>query len=313
VDTNHLEAMMEDNVEGAPGVAQLSGTEVGSGVLTFPLETTPYVFLFGQPHPDNPNPSEFEAGEGPFGPDPTAGGGPLFDLTEACGDRTQDCVLLTPEDLLAYDRNTDGLGEVEGFGQQARLCVYRPQFVTVNPDDRAAGLCGVFGSVVNSFFPTTETGGFDVPGVSSTWVHTQPGWFEATLIYPSLALLPGLAPPAGELGTIVDVADEPIADEYVVLDGLDGACLDDGTYEFDESRANVSARVARGTVEDASVETDSGWYPLERHLTLSIDEDGTVTASAEAVVAPPGTPDDGGSTPQPTPEPVDSVTRGRPG
>jgi hypothetical protein len=104
--------------------------------------------------------------------------------------------------------------------------------------------------------------------------------------------------------------DDPTADEYVVLDGFDGTCLEAGTYEFDESRANVSASVARGTVEDASVETESGWYPLERHLALSIDETGDVTASAEAVVAPPVTPEDDGSTPRPTPKPVDSVIQG---
>jgi hypothetical protein len=56
------------------------------------------------------------------------------------------------------------------------------------------------------------------------------------------------------------------------------------------------------------VETDSGWYPLERDLELSIDDSGNVTASAEAVVSPPKTPrDDEDETPQPTPKPVDSV------
>ena len=104
------------------------------------------------------------------------------------------------------------------------------------------------------------------------------------------------------------VPDTPTADEYVVLDGLGGPCLRPGTYEVDESRAGVSARVARGTVDGASVRTGSGWYPLERHLTLSIDEDGSVTASAEAVVNPPGTPEgNGDSTPDPTPKPVGSA------
>ena len=103
--------------------------------------------------------------------------------------------------------------------------------------------------------------------------------------------------------------DGPTADEYAVLDGPDGACLPPGTYGFDESRANVGASVARGTVEDGSVRTGSAWYPLERRLTLSIDEDGNVTASAEAVVSPPGTPESDGSTPQPTPEPAGGVDR----
>ena len=102
--------------------------------------------------------------------------------------------------------------------------------------------------------------------------------------------------------------EEPNTDEYAVLDGLDGSCLRPGTYVFDENRAGVSARVARGSVDGASVTTGSGWYPLDRHLTLSIDERGGVTASAEAVVDPPETPEDGGgSTPKPTPNPAGDV------
>ncbi|PSQ12665.1 hypothetical protein BRC93_01555 [Halobacteriales archaeon QS_5_70_15] len=107
--------------------------------------------------------------------------------------------------------------------------------------------------------------------------------------------------------------EDPERDEYVVLDGLDGPCLRPGTYAFDEGRAGVGASVARGMVEDASVETESGWYPLERHLTLSIAEDGGVTASAEAVVRPPGTTGDGDSTPRPTPKPVGGTNPGRHG
>ena len=120
--------------------------------------------------------------------------------------------------------------------------------------------------------------------------------------------------PASLHGRFELVPDEPIADEYVLLDGPGGTCLEPGTYEFGGTRTNVDARVARGTVEDASVETRSGWYPLERRLTVSIDEEGTVTASAEAVVASPGTPaDDRGSTPRRTPEPVDGANPGRRG
>jgi hypothetical protein len=103
--------------------------------------------------------------------------------------------------------------------------------------------------------------------------------------------------------------DEPNAAEYVVLDGFDAGCLPRGTYEFDESRANVSARVARGTVVNDSVRTESAWHPLERRLALSIDGDGNVTTSAEAVVSPPGTPGSDDSTPQPTPKPVGDVDR----
>jgi hypothetical protein len=123
------------------------------------------------------------------------------------------------------------------------------------------------------------------------------------------------APPCEEIdlpmslhGRFELTPDGPTDDEYVVLDGLGGECLQPGTYVFDEDRAGVGARVARGTVEDASVETDSGWYPLERDLELSIDDSGNVTASAEAVVSPPKTPrDDEDETPQPTPKPVDRV------
>lgn len=104
--------------------------------------------------------------------------------------------------------------------------------------------------------------------------------------------------------------DEPNADEYVVLDGLDGGCLQTGTYVFGGTRAGVGASVARGRVEEASVETGSEWYSLERRLTLSVAETGAVTTSGEAVLAPPGTPEDAGdSTPRPTPKPVDDADR----
>ncbi|MEF8841877.1 MAG: hypothetical protein V5A62_09670 [Haloarculaceae archaeon] len=105
--------------------------------------------------------------------------------------------------------------------------------------------------------------------------------------------------------------DESNADEYVVLDGIDGECLQPGTYVFDEDRAGVGASVARGTITDASVRTESKWHSLCRCLTLSIDEGGNITATAEAAVAPPDAPEGGGSTAGTTPEPVTRVDRSR--
>ncbi len=175
VDTDLLET-------GTAVAAEATTPEEGSGYLSLPLVMTPYVFLFGQPHPDNDNPSEFEAGSGPFGPDPAEGGGPLFDLSNACGDRTQECKLLTPTDIKLYDENSENLpGDLVTDDSQARVCAFSPQFAILNPDQRDAGLCGVFGNVVNQFLGTTSKGGLGIPGAPGTWQNTVPGWYQGVL------------------------------------------------------------------------------------------------------------------------------------
>ncbi|MFW5918033.1 MAG: hypothetical protein ACOCR0_00990 [Haloferacaceae archaeon] len=90
---------------------------------------------------------------------------------------------------------------------------------------------------------------------------------------------------------------ETLAGEYTVLDGLDGGCLEPGRYEFEDSTAVGPARRTDGRLEFAS-EPET----LERRLTVRLEGDGTVSATAEATTGSadeqePGTDD--GATPQP--------------
>lgn len=183
IDVNLLAAPVDSQDEGAgtPGVADVTRSDTASGSQPFPTIVTPYYFLFGQPHEDNENPSQFEAGSGPFGPDPAAGGNPLHDISGVCGDRTEDCRLLTPTDLKLYDPYKDLFVEEGEETEQARFCSFSPQFSILNPDERDAGLCGVNGDVVNQFTQTTELGGLGVEEAPPTWVSNLPGWYQGVL------------------------------------------------------------------------------------------------------------------------------------
>lgn len=168
IDQDLLEtAFMGSDADGGddPGVTDVVGTEEGSGTQTLPFMANSYIFIFGQPHPDAES-SQFTAGSGPFG-------GPVIGIGDACGDRTQDCHLLTPEDIIEYDTHAPN---VQGVGDTPRVCGYAPQFSVLNPDP-TPGLCGVFGTtaVTDTFLPRTAggLGATDAP----TWVTPQPGWY----------------------------------------------------------------------------------------------------------------------------------------
>ncbi len=174
-------SLLESGTETAAGAL---GNDVGSG--SFILEGSPstYTFLFGQPHPDvDPDEDRFEAGSGPFGPNPAELGNPLHDLTGACGDRTQECKLLTPDDITAYDPWTWS----EEFSdiappEQARVCAFLPQYsfaVATDQDgdiDRNQGVCGNTGNQLDEFVTSTTAGGFGIEEGPPTWLTNLPGW-----------------------------------------------------------------------------------------------------------------------------------------
>lgn len=174
IDQDLLErAFMGDDSQGQDemGASDVVGTEEASGTQTIPFSSNAYLFIFGQPHPDNGNKSEVQAGEGFFG------GNPVTGIGGACGDRTQECRLLTPDDILAYDQHTP---DAPGAGENARVCEYLPQFSVLNPTP-SAGLCGVFGtsSRADEFIPAATQGGLGI-GTAPTWLTTQPGWYAAS-------------------------------------------------------------------------------------------------------------------------------------
>jgi len=175
VDTALLEAPAEAGLDAA-------GQATGSGTLTLPTFATPYVFLFGQPHPAA-DPAPYEAGAGPFGPNPLEGGSPLTDLTGACGDRTHDCRLLTPEDLKRYDEQADELeaAGVPTVGDVARLCLYMPTFPYEHPQPDTR-LCGTDGRPMNEYLEPRTDGGFGA-AEAPTWLSVLPGWYRASVIY----------------------------------------------------------------------------------------------------------------------------------
>ncbi len=148
----------------------------GSGTTSLPFLMTPYVFLFGQPHPDNPAPSRFEAGSGPFGPDGAQGALLSPVPAEACGERTRECRLITPADLAAYDRYLPAEASED---ERGRVCSYRPQFESVSPEG-IVDWCGVSGDRLG-FRNATEAGGLGLTD-APTWLRTLPGWFEDVLI-----------------------------------------------------------------------------------------------------------------------------------
>ncbi len=188
VDTSLLEAPLQAD-DTAPGLQSVTGPPGASGTLTLPLFVTPYVYLFGDPHPDNEDPSQHEAGSGPFGPTPTEGGTPLQDLTGACGDRTHACTLLTPTDLQRYDPHAETLQNagVSAVGEVPRLCMHTTAFLYEHPQPDTR-LCGTDGRPMDSFLATTQAGGLGVDEAPPTWLGTLPGWYRASVIHHGGAL-----------------------------------------------------------------------------------------------------------------------------
>lgn len=179
IDVNLLESPFQDDA-----TPDLSQQDVGSGTQALPQLSTPYVFLFGEPHPEADEPLEgedfewegFSADEPPFTGGVDEGASPLFDLEGACGDRTDQCMLLTIGDLQEYDRHDrPGAGD-EG---QAAFCEFAPQFQTINPDERDAGICGVTGSPMNQFIPIYEGGGYGTG--ETTYLNMLPGWYRGII------------------------------------------------------------------------------------------------------------------------------------
>lgn len=173
LDTDLMDApFMGTDDQGSDGLggSDVAGQEEGSGTLTFPFTAMHYFYIFGQPHPDNPSPSSFEAGSGIFGPSPLAGGSPATDLTGACGDRTKACTMLTPTDIKLYDRYKPA-----GVEAGARVCTFMPAYFTLGPGTLTQTPCGPFGTTNNQFVPSMTNGGFQL-GVTDTWAHTLPGW-----------------------------------------------------------------------------------------------------------------------------------------
>jgi hypothetical protein len=97
-------------------------------------------------------------------------------------------------------------------------------------------------------------------------------------------------------GSVVLGPGETLTGEYTLLDGFDDGCLRAGTYAFSDDASEIGA----GEQTDRGVEFTSDPTRVVRHLDITLDEDGSVAASAEAVV---GTNDASGSpsTPADTP------------
>ncbi len=182
--------------------ANAAGWDTGSGTWSLPLTGTTYIFLFGQPHPDVDEDSHgsfyqpaedaqddrWSAGEGPFSANPAEFGNPLHDMTNACGDRTQECKLLMPADVMEYDHRDDP--------ELPRICGYTPQFSYAPAgdaeQDRQQGACGPQATVGDQFNPTLLGGGFGIDEAPPTYVSNLPGWqWGVFLSVETLANFPG--------------------------------------------------------------------------------------------------------------------------
>lgn len=80
-------------------------------------------------------------------------------------------------------------------------------------------------------------------------------------------------------GPTVLEAGDALVGEYTLLDGFDDGCLDPGTYDFEDSTA-----IGRATGSDDTAEFAAGSKTLVRRLAVTLDDAGTVSATAEAVV-----------------------------
>lgn len=171
-------SLMETPVQETAGEVMLD--DQGSGTATMPNLLVRYVYLFGQPHPavdsdDFEGNTRLEAGSGPFGPNPAEGGDPIRDISNACGDRTQECKLLTPQDIRAWD--DDPPSEEE---DTARVCTYQPSYFTVNPGEITTTPCGsssgTGSNIVGNYISRAEAGGLGVEEAPSTYLAVTPGW-----------------------------------------------------------------------------------------------------------------------------------------
>lgn len=102
-------------------------------------------------------------------------------------------------------------------------------------------------------------------------------------------------------GSVVLDPGETLRGEYTVLDGFDDGCLASGTYAFSDDASELGS----GEKTDHGVEFASDPTRVVRYLDITLDESGTVSASADAIVQTddtadtPTTPaDTPGSTPQ---------------
>lgn len=90
--------------------------------------------------------------------------------------------------------------------------------------------------------------------------------------------------------------EKSLSGEYTLLDGFDDGCLGAGTYEFSDDATALGS----GERTDSGVEFAADPTRFVRRLAVTLDDDGTVSASAEAVVQSDETPDTP-ETPQDTP------------
>lgn len=102
-------------------------------------------------------------------------------------------------------------------------------------------------------------------------------------------------------GTVILGPGETLSGEYTVLDGFDDDCLTPGTYAFTDDASELGS----GTRTDDGVEFGSDPTRIVRQLGITLGEDGTVAASAEAV---PQTDDNVDTSPTSTNTP-ESVSR----
>lgn len=203
VDTSLAEAPQE-------AIAQTAlGTDMGSGSYSLGAHSTTSLLIFGEPHPDavndpafpnqtaeNAEDARWKAGEGPFSTDISNLGSPFFegwgdpDTNAPCGDRTDQCKLLTPADVKLYDpwNGDDTTPEPD----RGRICAFIPQLTfAVAGDDgtvnRDQGVCGNSGYHVDEFIPDTELGGLGVDEGPPTWVTNLPSWSWGVLLTRALA------------------------------------------------------------------------------------------------------------------------------
>lgn len=80
-------------------------------------------------------------------------------------------------------------------------------------------------------------------------------------------------------GPIALEAGESLSSEYTLLDGFDDGCLRPGTYEFKDTTA-----ISRARQTDESVESISESSTLVRRLMVTLADDGSVSATAQALV-----------------------------
>lgn len=179
VDINLLEAGLHE----ATGTA--GAQDMGSGSFILDGFSTQYLFLLGQPHPDNDDPSPHQAGEGPFSASLDNLGSPFFegwgqaDDQPPCGQRTQSCRLLTPQDIQRYDPWAwSNEFDDAPVPEVPRVCAFLPQYTFSTPTDEAIeeSACGSSGHLVDQFIPDTTHGGLGIDEGPPTWMTNLPGW-----------------------------------------------------------------------------------------------------------------------------------------